>query len=101
MKIISDDSQIWFGLSCLKDAYIEAMVHNKKIDPHSIGCDIKAIVRALQGDGAVKDMDLIITKRKTNIHDIEISALEDEINELKKELNNRTASEDKNKGGDG
>lgn len=108
MKIIFDDSAIWCGLSDLKNAYIEAMVHNEPINPHSVSWDIKAIVEALQGDEAVKDMDLMITMRKTDIHDIEIYALKDaskrlrnEINELKKELNSRTTSEDKDEGGDG
>jgi histone deacetylase complex regulatory component SIN3 len=108
MKIISNDSNIWVGLSDLKNAYIEAMVSDEKINPHSIIWDMKAIVGALQGDEEVKNMDLIITERKTNIHDIEISTLKNankqlynEINELKKELNSRTTSEDKKEGGDG
>lgn len=108
MKIIFDYSGIRDNLDCLKDAYIDAMVFNTKIDPHDIKYHLAAIVRALQGDKEVKNMDLIITERKTNIQDIEISALKgvnkqlhNEINELKKELNSHTASEDKNEGGGG
>ena len=101
IKYIKNGPAIQFALSDLKNAYIEAMVCNEKIDPHSISWNIKTIVEALQGDEEVKNMDLTITKRKTNIHDIEIGALEDEINELKKELNSRTASEGKNEGGGG
>lgn len=87
MKIIKDDSEIWLGLSCLKDAYIEAMVLNEKIDPYNVGCDIKAIVRALQGDEAVKNIDLEITKRKINVHDAELKLFKDEVLKLRKEVN--------------
>lgn len=113
MKIISDDSEIWYSLGCLKEAYVDAMVKNEKIDPHSVECNIKTIVRVLQGYEEEKNMDLTITKRKTNIQDIKISALEDankrlrnELNELKREfrgpcMNSCIVSEAKNEGGGG
>ena len=101
IKCIKNSPVIWMGLSDLKNAYIEAMVCDEKINPRSVSFGIKALVGALQGDEEVKNMDLTIAKRKTNIHDIEIRALEDEINKLKKELNSRAASEDKNEGGGG
>ncbi len=113
MKIISDYSDIWHNLDCLKVAYIDAMVLNTKINPHNIKYHLAAIVRALQGDEEVKNMDLTITERKTNIHDIEISALKNvneqlrnELNELKREfrgpcMNSCIVSEDKSEGGGG
>lgn len=108
MKCINNNPMLLLTLSSLKNAYIEAMACNEKIDPHSVGCDIRAIVGVLQGDEAVKDMDLTIAARKTNIHDIKINALEyenkrlrNEIYELKKELNSHTANEDKKEGGGG
>jgi len=63
------------------------VVHNEKINPHSISCGIEAIVRALQGDEAVENMDLTITKRKTDIHDAELKLFEDEVLKLRKEVN--------------
>lgn len=108
MKIIFDDSVIWSALSDLKTSYIEAIVHDEKINPHSISCDIKTIVKALEGNEEAKNMDLIITARKTKIHDIQISSLEEMntrlrngITELKKALNSQAASEDTNEGGNG
>ena len=95
IKIIKDDSDIWYSLGVLKDAYVDAIVHDETISPHYIDGCIRNIMRNMLGNDAVEKMDLEIAHRKINIHDTELKLFKTEVLKLRKEIN------DIQKGGNG
>ncbi len=87
MRIIRNDGQLEYAIECIKEEIIDCIVNEEnKISLDSFYIDFKNIIKCVQGNDALSEMDIEITKRITKRQEQKIKALRHRINRLENVL---------------